>query len=225
MASNTIILRPVDCEVSSTGAYDVMPEGAGLTNVTAVNEVVADDATGYVTTTTVGSASVKNRYYTLGTPTDAPRAVVGGRLYVRYSMYTGQSIYALVGFDKDFSLDDDAVYLPQTSSTGAWAWTTHVRELPSELITAINNSLSNGTFPSNITIYLYISATGKGSGLGVTQIYLELDVETVTDIGIHHKVNGTWKAATAAYKKTNGVWAEITADECKAYLASSFVTK
>jgi hypothetical protein len=56
-------------------------------------------------------------------------------------------------------------------------------------------------------------------------VYVELDCEYEAGLNIHHKVNGTWKQAQAAYQKQNGVWVEITEDECKNLLASSLCDK
>ena len=220
MATNTIILRP------STLYYD-MNNGSGgpgdenSYQVTAVNEAVADDDGSYVSALmTTGTSGTHSLYYGVETPTDIPKAIIGGRLYIRYwaaaDACKTQMCFSLGGSNKDSSYDE--IY----SYAGVSEWTTHSRDLPSAFVAKVNESLANGVFPTNICIYVTLTA-GKGTPK-VTQIYLELDYEG-GDIGIHKKVNGTWKAATAAYKKVSGAWTEISADECKAYLASSFVTK
>ena len=221
MASNTIILRP-DRMLRTGGRISSFPSDSGLDYVTAVNEVVADDDAGYVTGIMVTSEDGMGFCsYGVETPSKIPKSIIGARIYARSVSKTGKAL-AYVEVDGDDSFDrgnSDSVKIPTNS-----AYTTFVRELPNEVVAAINDSLSNSIFPIlAINVYVYGSMKADSSDK-LTQTYLEIDYEG-GDIGIHKKVNGEWKSATAAYKKTNGAWAEITADECKAYLSSSFVTK
>ena len=98
-----------------------------------------------------------------------------------------------------------------------------------DVVSAINEYVTQqGTFPA-VTVSLTSAGTSGGSSsnkeytvLMVSQIYLELSYDAQTDIGVHMKINGEWKAATQAYRKVNGAWVEIIADECKTILQNSF---
>lgn len=101
-----------------------------------------------------------------------------------------------------------------------------------DAIAAINEFLAvNGTLPPiNLTVISHGGAntdTTKNTNIsiGITQAYLAVYYDEITDIGIHHKVNGTWLGATAAYQKQSGAWTEITAEEAKTILQNSFCTK
>lgn len=104
----------------------------------------------------------------------------------------------------------------------------------SGLLTALNSAITtggNGILPDvvvEITNSTDSDETDSKNGKTVSyvsQIYLSLECEYQSDIGIHHKVNGSWVPATAAYRKVNGAWTEITADECKSILQSNLIGK
>lgn len=57
----------------------------------------------------------------------------------------------------------------------------------------------------------------------ITTAWIELDFED--SIGVCDKINGTYKAATAAYKKVGGAWSEITEDECKEVLKNNTIRR
>lgn len=59
----------------------------------------------------------------------------------------------------------------------------------------------------------------------ITQTYLVLYYENEQGLNIFSKSNGTWKQATAAYQKQNGVWVKITEEEAKTILASNIIVK
>lgn len=109
--------------------------------------------------------------------------------------------------------------------TGYW-YSNH--ELPS-LVSAINDYItSTGEFPDIIVEITNSVYGGTGSSKAsylpcayVSQLYLEVDCDYQSDIGVHHKVNGSWKAVNKAYQKQNGSWVEITGDQCKSIIASA----
>ena len=100
------------------------------------------------------------------------------------------------------------------------------------LISAINNYINSngvGSFPEIQLDIESLIATNNGTKsiakAYVTQVYIELECEYQSDIGIHHKVNSLWKPAIGAYQKVDGVWSEITAEECKEILLGGLITK
>lgn len=73
-------------------------------------------------------------------------------------------------------------------------------------------------------------ATGMGNKVklaesGVSQLYVTLNYEEILDIGVFRKVNGVVKAATAAYRKLGGSWAEIPEEEAKDILKNNIITQ
>ncbi|MBO5009581.1 MAG: hypothetical protein J6D20_02615 [Clostridia bacterium] len=65
----------------------------------------------------------------------------------------------------------------------------------------------------------------KTSSVYLTQAYVEIVYEELPGIGVHKMVNGAVKAATAAYRKAGGAWAEITEEECKSVLQNNIITE
>ena len=59
----------------------------------------------------------------------------------------------------------------------------------------------------------------------VTQAYLEIVYEDITDIGVFKKANGAVKATAVAYRKLGGSWAEITEEEAKDVLKNNIITE
>ena len=57
----------------------------------------------------------------------------------------------------------------------------------------------------------------------ITTAWIELEFQD--SIGVHEKNNGTYKAATTAYKKIDGAWTEISEDECKEILKNNDIRR
>jgi hypothetical protein len=68
-------------------------------------------------------------------------------------------------------------------------------------------------------------ANPKKRSVSVTQAYIELEYEYILDIGIHRRVGGVVKAATAAYRKVGGTWQEIDEAEAKDILNNNIITQ
>lgn len=81
-----------------------------------------------------------------------------------------------------------------------------------EITVTILNSFQKGS--SKGTLYSYTS-----------QVAIKLECEYEAGLNIHHKLNGTWLQAQAAYQKQNGAWVEITEDACKSLLSNSLCDK
>lgn len=213
MAEGIIYLRPsADISVGHAIYPSSLPHG-----YLAINEVESDDSSTYIyQTVTNGSSSRAESQFALSGDYSNVGSILGGRIFVDgfnsltvscnmdISLIIGGTEYSIIN---SYLFNDNATF-----------------DLPETCIAAMSNvnSLSNIQFKFQS---MATTSAGKSTDYYFTQIYLELTVDYLnTDIGIHKKVNGEWKAATAAYKKANGAWAEISADECKECLASAFVT-
>ena len=213
MAEGIVYLRPsADISVG----HSIYP--SSLSNgYLAINEAESDGSATYIyQTVNNSSASIATSQFALSGDCRNVGTVLGGSIFVAGSVNltaTNRIDISIIISGTEYSVCNSYVF--DSNAT---------LNLPENCLTAMNNANSL----SDIQLKLYSAAqssSSKNTTVYFTQIYLELDVEA-TDIGIHHKVNGEWKAATAAYKKTNGAWAEISADECKAYLANApIVTK
>lgn len=69
------------------------------------------------------------------------------------------------------------------------------------------------------------AAGAKRSPAKVSQVYLDVVYEDITNIGIFDKVGGKQMPSTAAYKKVGGAWSEITEDECKEVLKNNTIRR
>ena len=69
------------------------------------------------------------------------------------------------------------------------------------------------------------AAGAKQSSAKVSQVYLDVVYEDITNIGIFDKVGGKQMPSTAAYKKVGGAWSEITEDECKELLKNNTIRR
>ena len=65
----------------------------------------------------------------------------------------------------------------------------------------------------------------KTGSAHVSQVYLEIVYENITNIGIFDKIQSDHKAATAAYKKVGGTWTEISEDEAKATIKNNTIRR
>lgn len=132
------------------------------------------------------------------------------------------------GFATFWALYDDNVM--RLGSSMSFGGTPGFREITLyDLAGAINDYIElNGSMP-NLKLKMNMDTTAgsskapKDALFRVSQVFLE--IEYTTGYSINHKVNGEWKATTAAYQKQNGAWVEITEDECKSILSGSFITK
>ena len=127
-------------------------------------------------------------------------------------------------------LRQDGNYLKEIGTTEGWYDHADIYDYRT-FLTTINNALVSGSFPS-VTVEITNSTddgitTGTKSGgvvSYVSQFYIELECEYEAGLNIHHKVNGSWLQAQAAYQKQNGAWVEITEDACKEVLQNNLLS-
>ena len=155
------------------------------------------------------------------------------KIFITSVMIHGTSVPASMSYEGSlnyFSLEIDGTQTPETSvyNTGKNDYISVQDNNAAELI---NDYIYKNKKMPNINIIVKSVQAEVTSGdkvrmmdSGVSQLYVLLTYET-TDIGIHRKVGGEYKAATSAYRKTNGSWVGITEEECKTILQNSFITK
>lgn len=126
--------------------------------------------------------------------------------------------------------DESAVFSDSTNTGDAYAtcdsWSL---KATSSLIQAVNSYAKTNKVLPDIQLSLTTNAHSSGSatkggnpgGAYITQAYLEIVYEDAVGMGVLHKVDGIWKQAQVAYEKRNGVWVEITEEECKSILQSA----
>lgn len=84
---------------------------------------------------------------------------------------------------------------------------------PVEILINTNGDFSEGT-------------TGlKMASAKVSQVYLDVVYEDITNIGIFDKVGGKQMPSTAAYQKVNSSWSEISEDEAKTILKNNTIRR
>lgn len=84
------------------------------------------------------------------------------------------------------------------------------------------NRLPDMSFKYETVSDLYLNnAKSKDCIPGLTQIYFTISY--TEELNIFSKSNGTWKPATAAYRKQNGTWVNIMEEEAQTILSSKLV--
>lgn len=229
MASGTLHLRPsTDISVG----HNLYPANSASAYLL-ISEEVSDDKATYICSNK-GVGAVATSKFTLSVPDQFPTKkfnVTSVTLHFDpYCSSTSGSNTDREAYN-EFDLEINGI------STGLQSSNSYKYESTvwfANAILPINEFLAvNGVLPPiNLTVISHGGYYSNESGsktedvsIGVTQVYLTIDYEEITDIGIHHKVNGTWVAATAAYQKQNGSWVEITEAEAKTILQRSFCTK
>ncbi len=97
------------------------------------------------------------------------------------------------------------------------------------LISAINSHVESTGFLPEIRLKIHTNLSVKenkdeSNEYYITQAYITLAYKDDT-IGVHKKVGGAVKAATAAYRKLGGSWVEITEEEAKDVLRNNIITE
>lgn len=227
MAAGVIYLRPsadisvghVKTPEDSTSAYLL------------INEEVSDGATTHIDVQGKGenkTGTATSQFSMSGNLPENPKyTVTGAKCCISAALgadaqTTGYSVTAT------FTING-ATYTAVLDSSMTTDYLLFELDMP-EVVFAINEYVSQqGAFPSvTVSVTSVAITTSSGSAqktytvLMVSQIYLELSYDAQTDIGVHMKIGGEWKAATQAYRKVDGAWVEITADECKTILQNSF---
>lgn len=113
------------------------------------------------------------------------------------------------------------------SSSESWNLKTVKMETESKIVCDINSYIEQNSNEILHDIIVEISVDTNHDGykafptLYISQIYLEV----LYDYGfsLYRKVSGTLVNSTAAYRKVNDAWAEISEDECKNILQNNTI--
>lgn len=229
MATGVIYFRP-SADISA--GHATIPSGSD-SEYLLINEEVSDGNTTYIHLAVQGDSgaagSATSQFLMSGdVPENSKYTITGARCYISAALGTD-------AYSQDYSLT--ATFIVRSREYSVVVNADMERDKyqlfvmgVTDIVALINEyrSQNNGNFP---TIQLKLTTIGKSAGssdtksytvIKVSQIYLELSYAEQTDIGVHVKKSGEWKAATQAYRKVNGAWVEITADECKEILQNSF---
>ena len=220
MASGTIYLRPsADISVE----HFLYPATSDVPAYQRINEEVSDGKSLYIRTDFVGGIKTATSKFKLSNTTQLNKSFIITSVSIMGDPICGGTAETA---KNEFRLEINGVetesFLAETGKD------VDISVSVPGVIDSINEYVAtHETLPNiNIIITSYIMPGNKGSSdSGVSQIYVAMGYEEITDIGIYKKVNDTWVAAIAAYKKQSGAWVEITEDEAKTILQNSFCTK
>lgn len=228
MAENTIILRP--CADIDHGYFDVQPETLGH-HYLAINEIECDsDATFIHWSTNDSGEGFSDIDATFGFSGEIPDKsfLVTSTTIVLCGKITEEVAGAYAKVEYDVSVGEDTIKIYGGNISENSYDTISVNS--EAIATSINNYIKlNKKFPGITIKLIFLGSTGgtyKGSRsiqLYISQVYLKIDY--TTGIGIYKKDNGTFKVATAAYKKRGNTWTEITEDECKEMLKNNTIRR
>ena len=231
---STTIFRP-SSDISTQHTYDSASYSGAYQ---LINETVADGDATYINAYGYGDGDdhVLTSTFGLGFAIPKQKRVSQIRIIV-VDYLTGNSATSGSSSYAGASLDiDGVIYTARWNNyndfrpMASYNQTELVLGANSDVVTAIN-AYGAGTFPNiklGVITEAYGGATSKGMDSGesrVTQAYVEVVYESAPGFSMHTKTNGSWTQVMSAYQKRNGAWVEITEDECKSILASSFVTK
>lgn len=225
MATGTIYLRPcADISVE----HMIYPANSGLSAYQHINEEVSDEDALYIKVDTYDDDDVATSKFKLSNATSPSNKTfiitgvdIGGDPTGASSAGDARNAFKL-----EINGTETETFLVESEKNAL------ISVSVPDVIVALNEYVAiNGTLPDIniiITSYRYTSTSDGGNKAqtvdsGVSQIYVAIHYEEITDIGIHRKVNGAWVPATAAYQKVNGAWVEITADELRNYTQNNLI--
>lgn len=210
----TVILRP-DGDISLQHKCS-----SGSNGYLMINEEQPDNDATYIYQlgTTTSLSYVTSEFHLTPPPELLYSTVTGIRItYSVTTKTTGTNSFVLklvINDNEDYSATQIG-----PPGTGAYStYTSDERTWQTAVYDSINNSLSNGVYPSlSLSLSTGISKNKNKDDDGymrITQIYLELDYEPAPP-SIYMKKNGTWKKYSSVYKKQNGLWVPQDAENLK----------
>jgi hypothetical protein len=219
MAAGTVALRP-SADISL--GHNRYPTSGSSTGFDRINETTQDGSSTYISYETTASGSATSQFKLSGSIPEGMKCT--GAKFCAVCNLTGNASDKTCNIDAGITVNGTTYSGTVNIPTGG-AFTMYSVDIP-DVISAINSYISQyGTFPAvtlTLTTNIILGAEEKKEANNkITQVYLELSYEEQTGTGIHMKIGGGWKEATQAFKKVNGAWVEITADECKTILRNS----
>ena len=215
----TLILRP-NSDIHIEHTYD------GDFAYLNINEEVPDDATTVMyqllSSETVTTPEICTSEFGLGTANSFKGTVKSAKLYI-YDTCGSEDTCCSVTYNIKLNgvILDSVVYEYQggTNQAGNDVWEGRCYQLTNLPNTINDNNISNFTFEVISSLHS-INTSGKG-GLNLLAYILStvyIEIECGEDIGIHFKQNNSWFSVKQAFRKVNGSWVAISADECRTFL-------
>lgn len=236
MDENTIILRPISDYSRNCGKGDHIPDSDSPAYIL-VNEEEADNDASYIFLAggigINGSDGDAEYVFNLDVPKIPTKKKIKNILFHLVCMGDGDGngsiIPGLLINNTQYrgSSVNYRVYYPDENDM------TNEYKMYSSGLSESEIEIINNTFDAVITqlclsvdLSVSVAPEYKREGsLYLTQVYLEIALEDEKNIGVFYKINGTYKAATTAYKKINGAWTEISEDECKEILKNNNIRR
>lgn len=228
---DSLTLRPI----ADVSVEHEIPEGfSGVYQL--INEELADDGETYIRSYVQASDKEKNQNRTsvvsLGSCNITEKKIFALRLVLRSRLNTTSS------YGKSYV--DYSIIVGEESLSGRFSEETNGYEnlernifASESFIQSLNSIIkANGSLTEiklRLNTYSYEKESGSyksySATASISQAYLEVYYEDILNIGIHRKVGGVVKAATAAYKKFGGSWVEVTEEEAKGVLKNNIITQ
>lgn len=221
----TIYLRPSKDVVLG---HPVDPEG--MSGYMAINEEVSDGSMTYIGVLNASDSGGGSSIFELTRgETYKINKVISAKLSLVWFL---ESEY-LEGNSSESSMEvtiyceENAIYTFRDSARNGDEASDALLDVP-DIVIAFNNYLeTNGDIPK-VTAEIDSKYDGSGKAkadCALTTLAIILECEYQKDIGIHKKVSGAVKAATAAYRKLGGSWVEVTEEEAKDVLKNNIITE
>lgn len=225
MATGIFYLRPsADISLGHKVYPDTLTAG-----YLAISEEVSDGTSTYLTTSNTDSLIGPSTFGFSGNKPEGCDSITNFTLVVDYFLSISQGTFVSkeVSGIIYFGETEIAEYSCSSSVSSMDILSVSLVDVTSSINEYIKN---NGSFPdirASVEFAGDVDSNDSGKSTHnhyLTQMYIVVEFET-DGLNIYHKANGAWTQAQAAYQKQNGVWVEITEDECKNILSGSFCTK
>lgn len=222
MATGTIILRPSqDVNVSHA-------KSSGSSGYLLIADQTQDGDSTYIyqTLSSTTSTTVNSTFMLSGNIPNEKINITAVRLY---SCATKGNNGETATYNCYFAINTSNGGNDSNAATSATLGTSYAitSTTSSTLVTQINNYItSNNVFP---TVSVKIATTGtksssKNSSNGyvrVTQVYMEVDYETIETSKIYLKENNAWKEYSKIYIKENNSWVEKSMSEISSIFSTT----
>lgn len=198
MATKTLILRPILVDSPDETLVSLVPSEISINKAhTLLNEVVADDDSGYILFSAGGQI---NSYFDYIRPSNAIN-ITGASIKIRCKLESSQNVKTL-----DNSLTVSSTFTATQLSNITTDYVDY--ELVFSDLSSLISELDS-TEETRFTLTSYISTGTKQSTVRITQIYIEISYECEADESkIYLKSNGMWEELTNVhyYTKTKNFW-------------------
>lgn len=223
MATGTIILRP-----SADKTVDHI-KSSGSLGWSLIADVTPDDDSTYIyqTLSSTSDTSIGSIFILTGTIPIEKINITNVKLYIRARIGTNGETGSCIGYfavnsENGGNSSNAVVSNPSLSTSYVTSNNTS-----STLVTQLNEYINtNNSFP---TVSVKVTSNGaKKSGknasdgyIRITQVYMEVDYETIETSKIYLKENNAWKEYSKVYIKENNNWVEKSMDEISSIFSTT----